>query len=173
MALVKICKSCGEQNAPSANLCSRCMANLSGIKPVDPEAVECSTNEGDPSLDGAPCPPSESGGGEERVLDASATVHEQERTLRLAFAQGGKTISLRPGDVLGREGTWKRSFDGYPTVSRKHARIAYDKSHWTLEDLRSTNGTWVNGKRLEEGVPCFLRKGDIVSLSKSCDLSVQ
>lgn len=35
-------------------------------------------------------------------------------------------------------------------VSRRHARIAWDgKSHW-LEDLHSTNGTFLNGRRVKE-----------------------
>lgn len=57
------------------------------------------------------------------------------------------------------------------TVSRKHARITVDRNAVFLEDLQSSNGTWVNniavnGKtRLKEGdivtvgrVNCFLKK---------------
>jgi hypothetical protein len=34
-------------------------------------------------------------------------------------------------------------------VSRRHARISYDGREVTVEDLGSTNGTYVNGKRIE------------------------
>ena len=37
-------------------------------------------------------------------------------------------------------------------VSRRHAEFAYDGTHCTLTDLGSSNGTYLNGKRVEE--PC-------------------
>ncbi|MFH0983652.1 MAG: FHA domain-containing protein [Planctomycetota bacterium] len=37
-----------------------------------------------------------------------------------------------------------------PQVSRHHCRIVFEADHWTVVDLQSTNGTWVNGRR----IPC-------------------
>lgn len=34
------------------------------------------------------------------------------------------------------------------TVSRRHARLIYRDGHWVLQDLTSTNGTFVNGVRV-------------------------
>ena len=36
------------------------------------------------------------------------------------------------------------------TVSRKHARIDKDSDHLIIKDLSSLNGTWVDGKVVEE-----------------------
>lgn len=36
----------------------------------------------------------------------------------------------------------------HPEISRRHARIERDGSGWRIVDLRSTNGTWVNGERV-------------------------
>jgi hypothetical protein len=47
------------------------------------------------------------------------------------------------------------------TVSRVHARLDRTPDGWLLTDLRSTNGTRVNGWRLRGGVP--VRPGDLVS----------
>lgn len=47
-------------------------------------------------------------------------------------------------------------------VSRRHAQFAYDGTHCTLTDLGSSNGTYVNGKRLEE--PCVLSNSDRVQV---------
>ncbi|MCS6908214.1 MAG: FHA domain-containing protein [Anaerolineales bacterium] len=44
------------------------------------------------------------------------------------------------------------------TVSGYHARIAYRQGHWWLEDLNSTNGTFLNRTRLSE--PVVLAIGD-------------
>jgi pSer/pThr/pTyr-binding forkhead associated (FHA) protein len=35
-----------------------------------------------------------------------------------------------------------------PTVSRRHATLKKAEATWTLEDLGSTNGTWVNGRAI-------------------------
>src|SRR5512140_762216 len=35
-----------------------------------------------------------------------------------------------------------------PRVSRRHSQITWDGAYCTLEDLGSTNGTFVNGRRL-------------------------
>ena len=50
-----------------------------------------------------------------------------------------------------------------PTMSRAHAAIGYDGSHFFVQDLGSTNGTRVNGTREQKAV---LRDGDEVQLGK-------
>ncbi len=44
-------------------------------------------------------------------------------------------------------------------ASQTHARIAWTGSRWTIRDLGSSNGTFVNGKRLEPGTPKLLTVG--------------
>jgi len=46
-------------------------------------------------------------------------------------------------------------------ISRKHALIVWRKNHFEVEDLRSANGTSVNGKPLNK--PRVLKDGDRVS----------
>jgi predicted component of type VI protein secretion system len=48
-----------------------------------------------------------------------------------------------------------------PRVSRHHSQITFRHSHYLLRDLRSTNGTFVNGQPVEAVV---LASGDIVSI---------
>jgi pSer/pThr/pTyr-binding forkhead associated (FHA) protein len=47
-----------------------------------------------------------------------------------------------------------------PLVSRRHSQLIWDGAYCTLEDLNSTNGTYVNGQRLIQ--PRVLRSGDEV-----------
>ncbi|MDH3944707.1 MAG: FHA domain-containing protein [Anaerolineae bacterium] len=47
-------------------------------------------------------------------------------------------------------------------VSREHARISYEKQKFMLEDLGSTGGTFVNGKRVEKSV---LNQGDVINIA--------
>jgi hypothetical protein len=52
-------------------------------------------------------------------------------------------------------------------VSRMHAVIRRDeKLGLTVEDLASSNGTWLNGLRLQPYVPNALHTGDILKLSQ-------
>jgi len=51
------------------------------------------------------------------------------------------------------------------SVSSQHAKLTRREGIWILTDLGSTNGTLVDGERVEEDVPlapgCFVRFGDI------------
>jgi predicted component of type VI protein secretion system len=49
-------------------------------------------------------------------------------------------------------------------VSRKHSRLMFQGGKFVLEDLGSTNGTFVNGQRLAG--PVVLKPGDVVSLGE-------
>jgi serine phosphatase RsbU (regulator of sigma subunit) len=54
--------------------------------------------------------------------------------------------------VLGRHGDSDICLESQ-SVSRHHARIVRQDSSFLVEDLRSSNGTLVNGKRIKEPVP--------------------
>ena len=49
-------------------------------------------------------------------------------------------------------------------VSRKHSRLSFQGGKYVIEDLGSTNGTFVNGQRLAG--PVVLKAGDVVSLGE-------
>ncbi len=51
---------------------------------------------------------------------------------------------------------------GSAGVSRRHARFLHREEGWFLEDLQSTNGTYVNEVRLLPNRPVRLRSGDLV-----------
>ncbi|MBN1993971.1 MAG: protein kinase [Anaerolineae bacterium] len=51
-------------------------------------------------------------------------------------------------------------------VSRRHARLLRQGEMWLIEDLGSMNGTYLNKKKLDSGVPTPLQNGDQVRCSK-------
>ena len=60
------------------------------------------------------------------------------------------------------------SDDPEAKVSRRHARIILSDGKYSLEDLGSTNGTFVNrGKRLVPGQPQPLQDGDEIIVGKT------
>jgi hypothetical protein len=62
--------------------------------------------------------------------------------------------------ILGRSSTCELVFAD-DTVSRRHAELRIVDGRWILRDLGSSNGTWVNGRRVIEAE---VAAGDDVSL---------
>lgn len=56
-------------------------------------------------------------------------------------------------------------------VSRKHSRLTYSPQGYVLEDLGSTNGTFVNAERLSG--PHLLIPGDQIGLSQKLVISIE
>ena len=72
----------------------------------------------------------------------------------------GTRYRLSPGATLdvGRDPNLAISLPEVMSISREHARLRYRGDHVTLEDLGSTNGTYVNGQPVRDPVP--LASGD-------------
>jgi len=62
------------------------------------------------------------------------------------------------GEVLiGRSSTCNLPVQN-DTVSSQHTRLNYTQNQWWVEDLNSTNGTFLNNERLE--IPTVIMSGD-------------
>lgn len=60
------------------------------------------------------------------------------------------------------------AYDPDAKVSRRHARIVRRDNIYTIEDLGSTNGTFLNrGRRLLPGSPQILSEGDEIIVGKT------
>ncbi len=76
-------------------------------------------------------------------------------------AETGDEMSLPDGEtVVGREVGLGLSLVGETTVSRRHAQLLKTGQEVVVKDLGSTNGTYVNGAKLDREV--MLRPGDSV-----------
>jgi hypothetical protein len=85
--------------------------------------------------------------------------------LVLVEGKGPQTVDLIPPETLiGRDpGCHVPIPDS--SVSHRHARIYHSDGEWHVEDLGSTNGTFVNDRPLTR--PVILRPGDTVSIGRS------
>ena len=80
----------------------------------------------------------------------------------LEFSDGRMHWLDKNACTIGRTASNTLPLDN-PGLSRSHAMIQPTPGGWFLTDLRSTNGTYHNGLRLEQGVA--LRDGDKIELS--------
>lgn len=54
--------------------------------------------------------------------------------------------------------------EDFPMVSGHHCEIYYDGEQLSILDRESTNGTWVNGRRIPPFQRAIIRPGDVISL---------
>ncbi len=76
----------------------------------------------------------------------------------LSLADGSQRRFSTPEVTIGRDPACELVLDD-PTVSNSHARLAYHHGHWWLEDLHSTNGTFLNGEAVAS--PLVVTGGDV------------
>lgn len=157
------CAKCGyAKNAETDRLCSLCGEVL--VKPgaVPPTAIppapagaEAGETEMPEPVPGkaapAPAPAPPAGG----ALATGGLCH-------LKCSLLDRPLRLRPDkDVI--VGRAKESDICVPSqmVSRQHGKIAFEKGLWVYTDLKSSNGSRVNGKRAERAV---LQSGDVIDV---------
>jgi Protein of unknown function (DUF3662)/FHA domain len=100
--------------------------------------------------------------GHTMVLDREALLKDRPRAPRASIEQrDAPAVPLGPDPVLiGRDPQNDVVLDDR-RVSRKHAEVRLRLGRYTLYDLQSTNGTYVNGRRVAEKV---LEDGDKISI---------
>ena len=80
----------------------------------------------------------------------------------LEGALQGQVLTLsEPEMSAGRGEENALGLAGYSQVSRRHARFFHDGTHWHVEDMASTNGTFIDEVRVSSAQ---LRNGTIVQL---------
>lgn len=126
------CLRCGAANNPQNRFCTTCGYDLSGTR-----------GHGDTYL--AP---------NGRPLRCRITLHTGPLASQaFLLHQDTTTLGRTAGnDIVIPDGT----------VSRYHARLTFHNGQWTVEDLKSSNGTWVNGSRVTRPIP--LQHGDELRL---------
>jgi hypothetical protein len=83
-----------------------------------------------------------------------------------APVEQGATEQLftKPVVIVGREQGCDFRLDD-PAVSLQHARLSFRQQQWWLEDLASTNGTYLNGEAVT--APVVVTHGDELRLGRN------
>jgi hypothetical protein len=80
-------------------------------------------------------------------------------------AQAGRQVQLESVVDIGRDTSLPLALDGDTQASRRHARVTAQGGQATVEDLGSTNGTFVNEQ--PSHAPRVLRPGDQIRIGLS------
>lgn len=102
--------------------------------------------------------------------DAGKTVLEIHP--KLMCRHGSQVFNLDNGTILGRHVQGKEFLAEAKTVSRKHAIFVFEKGSWFVEDLGSTNGTYVNGTMIPAKTRQSIKKGDRIGLSRGITFEI-
>ena len=69
----------------------------------------------------------------------------------------------QPEAIIGRDPNCKVHIND-ETVSAQHARIYLSDQHWWINDLNSTNGTFLNEEPIDR--PCVITNSDLIRLGQ-------
>jgi pSer/pThr/pTyr-binding forkhead associated (FHA) protein len=102
------------------------------------------------------------------VADVGEMVGRIEGVFRYALIvergpRAGLTYVLGDGDTVAGRSDDVDIFLGDVTVSREHARFTVNEDGLSVEDLKSTNGTYINAERRDQAQ---LEPGDEVIIGK-------
>ncbi|MBN1873765.1 MAG: FHA domain-containing protein [Anaerolineae bacterium] len=155
-----ICPSCGAENLPGTLFCVQCGTYLPSGGPLRTEPLP-------EQEEGRPARPRAEGGAEGGVSPALSIEVEM-------LASGRKVLLSADREILA--GRLDAAHGIFPEldlttdggleqgVSRRHARIYMRDGTCFVEDLDSTNGTFLNGERLTPYLPYAFRDGDALML---------
>lgn len=116
---------------------------------------------------------SESRNSTNRLKSILTTIPENsQEPILLLHAKEEGYFTITHGIPIGRDGLWSDYFSRYETISRLHACFHYDKQ-WMVEDLDSTNGTYLNDIRIPTNQRVPVKDRDIVSFSKTCSVTIR
>lgn len=185
---MKRCEKCGKENRETAHFCEECGTRFSedpapALQPQSVAVKQVSspgfrpnsiTSVGVPPIveaNGAPLPePPQSDGQPPAKGVHSVLLIERGGAANTEFPLSGEESQIGRWDA--DNGIFPDvdldAYDVDAKVSRRHARILCRNGAFMIEDLGSTNGTFVNrGRRMLPGSPQVLSDGDEIIVGKT------
>lgn len=139
---VKICPNCGEKWGRLERFCGKCPTSLAGVQEVTDLDDGLGTPQRESFKPNVPLSLQEAHCGTTRLEGGTGIIE--------CFDEPHLKFHLIGGGTIGRSGA---EVDLTPlprsgAITNCHARILYDGVCWYIEDLSSTNGTWIDGRKL-------------------------
>ncbi len=159
-----VCSNCKHTNMSGAVFCAECGAQLAVEDSLTTQNIATGQVEQALGKSDTVSPPSPAS----VVLNDWVTLHLMDTGKMLPLANRNEFTLGRTSE--GQPIMPDIDFSPYQAyacgVSRLHAVIKRDASRAVLVDLGSSNGTYVNGKRLAPNTEHVLNNGDVIALGK-------
>jgi hypothetical protein len=183
------CERCKTENLDGSQYCDECGAALrpnsnsraSGTMPGNVNKFKADGDGQNGSRKPVPAAQPEAAGKGSAAVNLSSSPGSSDKAhAKLVIERGksaGKQFLLSAAES--QIGRWDADGGVFPDVdldtddpeakvSRRHARVTFRDGQYFLEDLGSTNGTFVNrGKRLSPGTRQSLKDGDEIIVGKT------
>ena len=157
-----VCSNCQHQNVSGAMFCAECGAQLDGVETLVTQAITDEQIE-EELRKKAPRPEPVSGPGNSWL---SLHLMDSGKILPLASRNEFTLGLIREGQPIMPD-IDLTPYQAYASgVSRLHAVVKRDGNRVLVMDLGSSNGTYLNGRRLNPHVEEPLNHGDIVAVGK-------
>jgi hypothetical protein len=160
------CPKCGRVTPTRHDECVYCLASLKG-------ANQAGTSPPPPATGGRKKRKANVGHEEPRLLGSDKARFQRKSTeeVHVLIVGTGEPIEISAGKlfVIGRDPRASLVVH-YPEVSRQHAEIDWDDRDPPmpiLSEIRSRNGTYLNGARVAAGDPRPIRSGDEIRLGEA------
>jgi len=82
-------------------------------------------------------------------------------------------ISIESGDIVGREATGAKLLALMTTISRRHAKFLFVNGKWYIEDLDSSNGTYLGSVEHRVHKRTEIKDKDTIFLSRSVEIKIE
>lgn len=103
---------------------------------------------------------------DETNADAPTFVFDSEPVFMLVRKATGEELVLKDGDVVGKGTKASVRVSGNHGISRRHLRFSVgDDGCCLVEDLGSTNGTFLADERLGVREPCEIADGTVIRIA--------
>ena len=176
------CERCKTENLDGSQYCDECGAPLKPNARSDLSALGgAPENNGRKAVSSSPLPSEMASGQSAPSFKVAPALNPEAKPHAWLVIERGRSAGRKfmLSEVESQLGRWDADGGIFPDVdldaedpeakiSRRHARITLRNGQYFLEDLGSTNGTFVNrGKRLKPGEPQSLSEGDEIIIGKT------
>ncbi len=177
------CGACGKEVPAEAVYCPKCARPVAATVSTELPSSAAAPAEGDAALfEGESRRCTAPGCGQ--PLDAGETVcgycgepvggPAPAGASTLVLPWGEHVIGDEDSLVLGREHPpFSAQLAAFPNVGRTHARIARSEGAMRVTDLNSSNGTYLDGRRIPPELPEELRPGQVLRLAATLEIEVR